>query len=83
MSPQINFDRSSVKLKDLMDTTLWPIEEHLKIHGEEESNKYNKCDYASYWGGDLKRRLKTHSGEKSNKCNKCDSLLVQAILGHI
>ena len=40
-------------------------------HSGEKLNKFNQCDFASFYASALRRHLKTHSGEKSNKCNQC------------
>ena len=48
-----------------------------KINGE-KSKKCSQCNYASFWGGTLRRHLKTHSGVKSHKCNQCDYASSQA-----
>ena len=54
------------------------LNNHLKMHTGEKSNKCNQCDYASSQTSTLRRHLTTHSGEKSNKCNQCDFASSQA-----
>ena len=53
---------------------LWSklLEEHLKTHTGEKTNKCNQCDYSSSQAGNLRRHFKMHSGEKPNICNQCD-----------
>ena len=44
-----------------------------------KSKKCYRCDYASFWAGDLKKHLIMHSGEKSNKCSQCDYASSEAV----
>ena len=43
------------------------LNNHLKMHTGEKSNKCNQCDYASSDAGNLLRHLKTHNGEKKKQ----------------
>ena len=39
------------------------------MHGGENWIKYNQCDYASFYAGNLMKRFKTQGEEKSKKSN--------------
>ena len=47
------------------------LKAHLKIHGRETSNKFKRCEYASFHAYNLTVNLKTHNRKHLYKCNQC------------
>ena len=82
------FPEASSGTKVTSSPSLPPLvmDQNLKTHSGEKSNKCNQCDFASSQAANLRRHLKMHSGEKSaNKCNQCDFVTAwpQALKNHL